>query len=447
MATLNFKFLSNTRGLNDGIGKSSKALKRFEGTTKKISSGIGKALGGLGIALGAAAIGNALKNAAIAAAEEAKQQKLLALQLKTTTGASDDQVASAERFIEKLSMASGELDDNLRPALSNAVRGTGSLAKGQELLEIALDGARASGKPLDTVLQALVKANNGNTTSLYKLAPQLKLTKGGIDDYADSVKGAAAASADPFSRLNVVMENLNEKLGALILPLVEDFANYLIEDVVPVVEQFFEDVNNPNSDTGKVFMVLNETLVGKDGKSGVYGAILGVIDAFATFFSQISANGNSLDGLVKTIEVLGLSLEYAVIQSQNLIKFLSNPFTIIDIQAQGLNYITRLNDILNRKSLFSNPPAVGTGQTGVSIRGVEANLANGGIVLPRPGGTIARIGEAGQAEAVIPLDRFGSMGGNTYVININKANVTGNEIVAAIQRYERGTGRRYLANG
>jgi hypothetical protein len=39
------------------------------------------------------------------------------------------------------------------------------------------------------------------------------------------------------------------------------------------------------------------------------------------------------------------------------------------------------------------------------------------------------------------------MGGSNYTININKANVTGAEIIQAIQRYERSTGRRYLANG
>jgi hypothetical protein len=38
------------------------------------------------------------------------------------------------------------------------------------------------------------------------------------------------------------------------------------------------------------------------------------------------------------------------------------------------------------------------------------NMAEGGIVLPRAGGTIARIGEAGQAEAVIPLNKAGQMG-------------------------------------
>ena len=47
------------------------------------------------------------------------------------------------------------------------------------------------------------------------------------------------------------------------------------------------------------------------------------------------------------------------------------------------------------------------------VSGVE--LAEGGVVLPRPGGTQAIIGEAGQAEAVIPLDKFGGggFGGNT----------------------------------
>lgn len=54
------------------------------------------------------------------------------------------------------------------------------------------------------------------------------------------------------------------------------------------------------------------------------------------------------------------------------------------------------------------------------IAGVQ--LAEGGIVMPRPGGTQATIGEAGQAEAVIPLDRaseFGLGGGQGMVINFN----------------------------
>lgn len=49
-------------------------------------------------------------------------------------------------------------------------------------------------------------------------------------------------------------------------------------------------------------------------------------------------------------------------------------------------------------------------------------LAEGGIVMPRPGGTQATIGEAGQAEAVIPLDRageFGLGGGSNITLIVN----------------------------
>jgi TP901 family phage tail tape measure protein len=74
-------------------------------------------------------------------------------------------------------------------------------------------------------------------------------------------------------------------------------------------------------------------------------------------------------------------------------------------------------------------------------------LAEGGIVMPRPGGVLANIAEGGQAEAVIPLDRmkdFGGKGGNTYNINVNggvgSGATIGKSIVDAIKAYERSSG-------
>lgn len=49
-----------------------------------------------------------------------------------------------------------------------------------------------------------------------------------------------------------------------------------------------------------------------------------------------------------------------------------------------------------------------------TIRG----LAEGGIVKARPGGNIFRIGEAGQDEAVIPLDKAGNLGGSQVVLQV-----------------------------
>jgi hypothetical protein len=75
-------------------------------------------------------------------------------------------------------------------------------------------------------------------------------------------------------------------------------------------------------------------------------------------------------------------------------------------------------------------------------------LAEGGIVPARRGGTLATIGEGGQAEAVIPLDRFddvvGRRGGG-ITINVTAGMGTdgaavGEQIVNAIRKYERTSG-------
>jgi hypothetical protein len=92
MANLSFKFLANDKGLKDGIKQSQKGLSGFEKTTKKVSSGISKALGGFGIALGASALISGLTNATKAAAADLKSQKLLAGQLVRTTKATKSQV-------------------------------------------------------------------------------------------------------------------------------------------------------------------------------------------------------------------------------------------------------------------------------------------------------------------------------------------------------------------
>jgi len=76
-------------------------------------------------------------------------------------------------------------------------------------------------------------------------------------------------------------------------------------------------------------------------------------------------------------------------------------------------------------------------------------MADGGIVLPTPGGTLAIIGEAGQSEAVIPLDRLDAMmgrGGGGINITVNAGmgadgQDIGRKIVDEIIRYERLSGR------
>jgi len=273
-----------------GLKKAKSEFSSFSGTLKK-------GLQFAGIAVGVSAIVDVMQESVKAAALDIKSQKLLALQLHNTVGATKAQTKAAEDYISKLSMQVGIVDDDLRPALANAVRGTGSLAQGQKLLGIALDASAATGKPLNTVMQALIKANDGQTASLYKLAPELKKTKGTLDDFALSVKGAAEANADPFARMNVAVDSLKEQFGRLLLPTVVKFVDYLTNTVVPAVSSFLDDVGNPKTDAGKVFL---------DIKAAVEKTFKGVQDFFALFGGgdAMKGFGNVASSLVKMLPAL-----------------------------------------------------------------------------------------------------------------------------------------------
>jgi hypothetical protein len=68
-------------------------------------------------------------------------------------------------------------------------------------------------------------------------------------------------------------------------------------------------------------------------------------------------------------------------------------------------------------------------------------LAEGGIVT-KP--TIGMIGEGGQSEAVIPLDKLGKMGGGNITINVTGGLATsaeiGESVVNALRAYSRSAG-------
>jgi hypothetical protein len=59
-------------------------------------------------------------------------------------------------------------------------------------------------------------------------------------------------------------------------------------------------------------------------------------------------------------------------------------------------------------------------------------LAEGGIIMPQPGGVLANIGEGGEAEAVIPLSKMGDFTGNDNGVNITINTVAGDPV--AIER-------------
>ena len=388
MSQVRVDFIGDYSDLKRKTERAEAQLERMRRKVKRESAMMNQAFKKIGAGLSLFALVNGLQRAGEAAAADARSQRLLALQMKTTTKATDKQIASNETFIQRLSEQVGIVDDELRPAFAKLLRGTGKVEKAQKLLKIALDGAAASGKSVSTVSDAITKANNGNFTSLYRLAPQLKKTKGGIDEYAKSVKGAAKASADPYSKLSVVLDNLNEQVGVALLPGFEALANFFIKNG-PAISKFLEDLFNPKTDMGKAMERLGQ----------VVEKIFKTLD---TFFMQFDPDKKS--------GILGF---FVILQGA-----LDTVATTLDVIINSLNLITgneAAQKILNGKDV-TNPFA----------SAIDLGITKG-----------AGIGAGGS--------NMSTLGSNNYSINVNKSNVNAGDIVREIQRYERQTGKKYLA--
>jgi hypothetical protein len=105
--------------------------------------------------------------------------------------------------------------------------------------------------------------------------------------------------------------------------------------------------------------------------------------------------------------------------------------------AGAISSLLKISDAIYGAILpSSSTPGTGVGGLRTDLmkelKGIPG-LANGGIVKASPGGTLALIGEGGKDEAVIPLDRMGSMGGNNITINVQGADP--NAVVDALRTY------------
>jgi hypothetical protein len=213
-----------------GIDKAIREFQKLETAGEKAQFAIKKAAVPAALALGVLADygGEAVK----AFMEDDKAAQLLATSLRNTTGATDAQIASVEKFITQTSIAAAVADDELRPAFDKLVRGTGDVTKAQDLMNLALDISAGTGKDLGAVSDALSKAFNGQLGPLKKLDPALAslIENGASTDevfaaLGNTFKGAASTSANTASgkmkSFSIQMGEFKESVGAAVMPIVD----------------------------------------------------------------------------------------------------------------------------------------------------------------------------------------------------------------------------------
>lgn len=244
---LNVEILGEFKKLTSATQGAQGSLNGLNKKASAISKSMNKAFAAIGIGLSFRVLVNELQDATVAAIEDRKSMELLALAMRNTANATDAQVASAEKSITKLSIQAGVADDRLRPAYQKLFLATKDVTKSQDLLAIALDASAATGKDLDTVSQAMAKALAGSDTALLKLIPSLKGSKTPIEDMAAAFKGAAgeAANLDPYQRMQVVFGEIQEQLGAALLPVLDDFAAWM---ATPKGQETLQEVANAAKD-------------------------------------------------------------------------------------------------------------------------------------------------------------------------------------------------------
>jgi len=422
-----------------GVKKAIAQFRDLEGAGAKAGFALKKAMLPAIAVLGGLTAGLGLTTKA--AVEDQKAQDLLAQQLRTSTGATDAQIASMESFISASSRAFSVTDDELRPAMASLTRSTGSAEEAQKLLETALNISTATGKDLETVTLALGKAYNGSTSALTKLDPSLK---GVIDSestmtditeaLAVSFGGSATVAAQSFEGqmkgMTIALDETKESIGMALLPALQK----LLTILKPMAEFAQENTN--------VFLIfigvigtLATAIIAANVAMKIYQATL-VLTKIATVALNVATSANpfvlvaaaviALTAAMVFLEVKFSAMSRAFDMFGNSIMIVTGPLGVL------IGMLRKLDSL--RESLG------GFDLGGINIPG----FANGGIVT-KP--TLAMVGEKGP-EAIIPLTGpnagAGISGGGGVTVNVTGGLATsaeiGQAVVNALRAYNRSAG-------
>jgi hypothetical protein len=137
----------------------------------------------------------------------------------------------------------------------------------------------------------------------------LKTSKDLFGDLEKIVGGQAIAQADPFSKFNNSMDILKEKLGAVILPLIEQFVTEITKPggLVEQVGKFLEDLSNPKTEAGQMFVDIKNAVKDAYGYVKDFFALFGGGDAMEGFKNVASSLIQALPALLALKGILMLA--------------------------------------------------------------------------------------------------------------------------------------------
>lgn len=285
---------------------------------------------------------------------------------------------------------------------------------------------------------------------------QMELMKSRLMDVAIEIGSELAPKLlDLFDRIAPIIDqaapvmlDLFEKIESILADMSEELAP-LIEKALPDLERLFADLKEP---VGQVLDFL--TTLAKE----ILGAVIGLVTTPA-FLDALSKIGKSFGVIAENVAAFLKSpiVDFLMgLISNTIIVGLEVLATTMKVVADTFQRVTDVIKAFNATPVIQKSTPTFGGTSGYITDNRSQNFprfAEGGIVMPRAGGTVGVIGEAGQAEAVIPLntlDKYvGGGGANNFNINVTTGVATdpvavGREVVNAIKRYEATNGKVFV---
>jgi hypothetical protein len=246
--TLKLSILADVDELKKSLKTGETEVQGFGDKISDFGKKAGLVFAAAAAAAGAYATKLAIDGVKSALADEQAQLRL-ADALRAATGATDAQIKAIEDYISQTSLAVGIADDELRPAFQRLSLATGDVTKSQDLLNLAIDISKGTGKDLGQVTEALSKAYAGQDTQLARLgigitAAEAKTLnfRGETQKLSDLYGGAASRNAETFQgridRLKIGFDEAKEAIGFALLPIIEKLIGYIFTYGVPIIEKF-----------------------------------------------------------------------------------------------------------------------------------------------------------------------------------------------------------------
>lgn len=468
------------KGVGDQAGKTAQTLRRAGAA---MAAGIAAA-GAAAVAFGVQSV------KAFAEAQEAQNRLLFALEkfpkladtniealrklnsaLQSKTRFDDDAIASGQAVLATFGLTGKQLKQLTPLLLDYAARTGKDLTLAAEDLGRALNG---QGRAL-RVLGINFKDTGSLTGNFDQLMGDLSTTVGG---FAEKDAQTAAGKLDQLkNRFGDVQEVIGEALMPALekmmdwidskgLPLLEGFGRWFAEDGVDSLSRFIEKIAEmaedgrlvPNVVAGIGAITAAQWGMNAAMAANPVGIVIAGIAALASLAVAVVANWNDVTkivfsttgGIMKGIFSVAIGVAQGIQNVINAIlggiarivgpiNAIANLFGLSGIAIpSSVDFVSRLQRMSSQLGqmidagaiggidYLSNGYQMGGGKGPAGTAGGLRAFAAGGIVQPTRGGTPALIGEAGYAEAVIPLTRsaladygLGGTGQTVYNVTVN----------------------------